>query len=583
MVLVLIGMSKSVFNTAIFGAAFALTLLNLLFSPLARAHTELHNASEIRARLGLDSFLNKDALRNIKIAVLDTGFQGFEANSGVLPRSTELVEKYDWADGNNSLEPTPHGLYMAQIIWALTGNHVDGPQFYLLNTNGLTNLRRATAFAIEHKVDIILYSQNWEYGGNFDGHGFINEIVNEATSHGIIWVNAAGNYGSRVFNGLVARLSDENNCLKFVNKYDRNQISLTLAWNDFQESEDYQTNKDLDLLLVDSRETIIARGDRAQVRLPATVDDRSLPTRRPSAHARERINAVLDRGQYCIRIKNVSKNFAATDTVRVSVMSDNKPEDALEFVDHSPGHEIMIPADNPNVIAVGNLSPQSSRGPTADGRSKPDIVLDLSEARFTDGFISSGTSNSAAYFAGIVAALKSHNTSLSRNDLLELAKKNTHQIRRSGLGLPGTSGTPIIDKLLLWNFERDALLTASNIEGISVDQRLRTLYIDRPPLEAGSLFIESALNYISRGVSPENLRFFIASSHTQDGWSRVDVRVTPNWQTWQTWQTLPHNQQNKDHAPLFLDEQEVNAPWSRWIEVRKTQTTELNWPMPLTP
>jgi hypothetical protein len=88
---------------------------------------------------------------------------------------------------------------MAQIIWAVTGSNPKGPQFFLLNANGPTMLRRAVRFAIEQNVDIILFSASFEGGGNGDGRGSINRIVSEALSEGIIWINAAGNYGRRVF------------------------------------------------------------------------------------------------------------------------------------------------------------------------------------------------------------------------------------------------------------------------------------------------------------------------------------------------------------------------------------------------
>ena len=32
-----------------------------------------------------------------------------------------------------------------------------------------------------------------EFGGNYDGEGFINKIVSEITAYKAIWVNAAGN------------------------------------------------------------------------------------------------------------------------------------------------------------------------------------------------------------------------------------------------------------------------------------------------------------------------------------------------------------------------------------------------------
>jgi hypothetical protein len=97
---------------------------------------------------------------------------------------------------------------MAQIVWAMTGKHAEGPKFFLLNTNGLSNLKAAVEHAIQQKVDLILYSQVWPFGGNFDGTGFLNEQVNRATKEGIIWINAAGNNGNLVHNGYVKRQMD---------------------------------------------------------------------------------------------------------------------------------------------------------------------------------------------------------------------------------------------------------------------------------------------------------------------------------------------------------------------------------------
>ena len=96
-----------------------------------------------------------------------------------------------------------HGRIMAQIVWAVTGSHPDGPRFYLLNANGPTMLRRAVRYAIEQKVDLILFSGTFEGGGNGDGRGPINRIVADALAADILWVNAAGNYGRRVYNGPV--------------------------------------------------------------------------------------------------------------------------------------------------------------------------------------------------------------------------------------------------------------------------------------------------------------------------------------------------------------------------------------------
>src|SRR5947209_7374915 len=73
-----------------------------------------------------------------------------------------------------------HGLAMAQVVWAVTGFHPGGPKFYLLNANGPTMLRRAVRYAIEQKVDIVLFSDVFEGGGNGDGRGPINRAVADA-------------------------------------------------------------------------------------------------------------------------------------------------------------------------------------------------------------------------------------------------------------------------------------------------------------------------------------------------------------------------------------------------------------------
>src|SRR5256885_2009497 len=92
------------------------------------------------------------------------------------------------------------GRTLAQIVWAVTGFNPHGPKFYLLNANGPTMLRRAVRYAIEAKMDIILFSGTFEGGGNGDGRGPINRIIADALAADIIWINAAGNYGGPVFN-----------------------------------------------------------------------------------------------------------------------------------------------------------------------------------------------------------------------------------------------------------------------------------------------------------------------------------------------------------------------------------------------
>ena len=95
-------------------------------------------------------------------------------------------------------------------------------------------------------------------------------------------------------------------------------------------------------------------------------------------------------------------------------------------------HHIIAPADGDSVIAVGNvtsigaISPSSSRGPTSDGRIKPDLVaqgtnvytVDPSDNSSFRG--NSGTSFSAPLAAGAGALVLSYDSTLTPRQLYNI-------------------------------------------------------------------------------------------------------------------------------------------------------------------
>ncbi len=477
-------------KTASFWVFQALAVLGFLASgPRSFGATELYNAQALRDQFGLSAYIGEPGLAKIKIAILDNGFAGFDPKSGTLPTNAELIEKYDGAPLGDSLEPTAHGLYLAEAIWSLTGKAPDGPKFYLLNTAGMTNLRNAVDFSIHHSVDVILYSQNWEYGGNFDGRGFINQVVNEATSHGIIWVNAAGNYHNQVYNGPIP---DSNRCFRFKNRFDSNEVMMVLSWNDFQDTENYQTKKDLDFFVTDSQGHVVAQSDLAQMKLPHD-------TRTPSLHAREITEALLNRGDFCLKIKNISQNFTSSDRIRLTIFSEDKPGDSIDFIDHTSGNEIMVPADNPTVITVGDTSPESAVGPTMDGRTKPDVVLPSVPATFTDGFISSGTSNSAAYVAAIAVAMKGRDASVNRAEVISyidsvVANGNDND----------PDGISLIDPAVVSELERLGGISRADIVKVTVETGRKVLWLRKNPIDLGNLYGNLRNSCGLAGLDPES-------------------------------------------------------------------------------
>jgi hypothetical protein len=419
------------------------------------AAARLADAQEVRIRLGVaPEYTAVRGAERLKIAVLDYGFDGIGTGKRYLPESAEMVEHYDPAfirrfnlgdpEYRKSFEPlNRHGRIMAQIVWAVAGMHPSGPKFYLLNANGPTMLRRAVRYAIEQGVDIILFSGSFEGGGNGDGRGPINRIVDEAMARDIIWINAAGNFGRRVYNGSVNILSDgylrvrsgsDVAALRLRNKADENTVTVTLSWSDYKDVEDAGTDQDLDLFVEDWAGRIIGSGEKVQ------VNGSREPGPNESRNPRERV-VLTDLAAspdlpndpdytYRIRVRARQGRFKSTDRIRVLVTATHDlyfppgsavPEDAIRFVDATGEEELYPPADDPRVLTVGDLSPSSSIGPTADRRVKPEVLLEDSRAYFTDGDVSAGSSNAAAYFAGIVAILKASEPGLKPRHLTRLA------------------------------------------------------------------------------------------------------------------------------------------------------------------
>lgn len=416
-----------------------------------RSASRLLDTETIRKRLGLlPEYAAVSGVEKVRIAVLDHGFDGVDGKKPYLPASTVIVEHYDdafvrrFALGDPAFRKpfTPlnyHGRTMAQIVWAMTGSDPRGPQFYLLNANGPTLFRRAVRYAIEQKVDLVLFSGHFEGAGNYDGRGPINRAVDEAAAAGILWINAAGNAGGRVYNGRVVvgadgwlsfRTGSDPTALRVRNRLDENALTILLTWNDYRDEEDAGTDKDLDLYVEDAEGRVLASSTLRQV--PGDRKAAAGETRNP----RERL-VVTDlpaapERDYRIRIRRHAGTFSETDRLRVQVTGSrsgtipdpktSKPVEALHFLDASGWGEVYPPADHRGVITVGTPSRGSSVGPTSDDRAKPDLFLEDSRARFSNGEESAGSSNAAAFFTGIVAMLKAAEPGLRTAHLLALSR-----------------------------------------------------------------------------------------------------------------------------------------------------------------
>jgi hypothetical protein len=282
------------------------------------------------------------------------------------------------------------------VQWSPQSQH---PRIKLYNANGFSNFTAAVDQAIADRVDMILYSQVWEFGGNFDGGGFINSAVNKATDAGILWINAAGNYAASSWqddirynaNGVVELPFKQQYVRLVVNDADTN-VKITLAWNDFADTKDWRTPRDLDLLLLDSSEREIAASRLIQ-------DGRDHGNDKLySSHARESISTQLQPGIYVLKVVAQSRNFDAQSRFRLAANGAN-----IAFIDQAPEASVMIPADNPSVLTVGSSDDDnSSAGPTQGGLHKPELVAP-SLIEVEGGLTFQGSSTAAAVTAAALA------------------------------------------------------------------------------------------------------------------------------------------------------------------------------------
>lgn len=402
----------------IFSLRLALVATFAATAPAQAQHSPFQNTVWLKQALGFSqksATLPSHPTRAIKVAVLDKGFRGFEKEIGrSLPTRTRYVPGPVVAPTENE---TDHGLRMAQILTDFVsdnGRHPGRLDLRLYNVFGYSNFKAAIEDLIREKVDLVLYSEVWEYGGNHEGKGFFNREVDKAIKAGVLWVNAAGNFALTTWNSPIetlaenwVRLPDQNGSLRVLCRPLRSstcQLRAVLSWNDFKNDVDLGTNKDLDFALTDDLLNILQTSALRQ------IDGRGEPQPGESKYPREIISAEVPAGTFFLRVKNRSLNFSAKDRLRITLDGEG-----LELPSRDRHENLLNPADNPGVITVG--ASDSDRSSLSRKLGKPDLWAP-SSLRLNDGNEFRGSSNSAALVAAALVFGKMENPRLTREQAL---------------------------------------------------------------------------------------------------------------------------------------------------------------------
>jgi hypothetical protein len=362
--------------------------------------------SEGFERIGADAIqpLAMDG-RGVVIAVLDLGFGSTRIpqmqRRGELPPASRLQTmsfdaRWGLAGRNAYGNATNHGELVAQTVY----DFAPAARYLFVNYHTEQEFQAAVEWIIQQRPDVVVHSNSF-IEGTFDGDGDPARAVNRAADAGIAWVNSAGNYAERHWEGPWAD-SDDDDVLDWPGTPGwtfavgpGRPITFALSW----QQDDGAEPTDLDLVL----ERRDATGSWTEV---AASRDAQHDGARPA----ERFTGVPsgDGGEFRLRVLLAG---GPAPSGRLTLFSREIPMSALG--DPAPG-SVPTPGDAEGSITVGAvdwtnnaLKSYSSHGPTDDGRMKPDITAPTNTRVLTatGPRAIGGTSNAAPNAAGAIALI----------------------------------------------------------------------------------------------------------------------------------------------------------------------------------
>lgn len=475
----------------------------------------------------------------ITIAIIDNGFAGLEdPNQEYLPNlqvmdeanatpaailashaQSILVPSFspEWLKthpelGGTTQDPmvdTGHGKIMAVI-----GRSLSEARQILLPGSVPRAFCRSIQMAADLGVNAIVHSKVFETDGNFETpDGPLEQCLEIAARKGILVFNAAGNFAGKVYAGPATEAVSKT--LRLKSNF-RNNIQITLNWNQWGSSFDNSgTDLDFDLILKEEdperpgQFIEVARSAYNQRNIPQKEIDelnktsttekfRRLPFEKLPTNAQDKITLKAGKNYWIeVRQKDHSVQLTDSDRVYVSVYSDTPPQrdtetmrdlDAFEFLDATPGQDMLETAMSKYVISVGANHPASASAP-----GLPHIVMPIYTAQLNDTMRSEGSSEANAFlglgiYPYLQAAANAVDKKLTKADLLSFVTKK-HVTSREIRAARG-QWTP-------HSLESSALqIRAASLEKAPVLRKIYTLVRDRSKGEVKLWKIEDEGRYL---------------------------------------------------------------------------------------
>ena len=367
--------------------------------------------------------------KGVKVGILDFGFQRYSAlvRAGEVPRA---AAQRAFNRAGRVEADTVHGTGCAEII----ADMAPDAELYLAAVNGQDGqIIAAGRWLASQGVDIINFSGGGHYGPH-NGSALLDRFVDSMVrEHGVLWVNAAGNEGTSHWTGMAVDRNGNGLVDSVSSRFpdfiamSGQQFSVMVVWDDWgSDPRRPSSTQDIDAYL-------LAKTPRGLVPVAAS---REIQNGRGEP-AEMMVVREVPRGQVlylALHLKNVSRPVRTHVLVRGARMAPQVP-----------AHSVGIPATAHSALSVGAVDARtdriedfSSRGPTDDGRMKPDVSAPDNTVSVAYGRGGSpgrfpGTSAAAPHVAGFAALLKQQNPSASPSALHAAVRS---QVRPRGRQAP---------------------------------------------------------------------------------------------------------------------------------------------------
>ena len=373
----------------------------------------------------------------VKVGVIHIGFEGFSALMGSELPANVTARCYTargvFTSNLADCETDGHGTVVSETLLDIAPDAT----LYIANPEWEDDLKSTVDWLVAQDVDVINMSLISPWGGPGDGtspdsNSPLNS-VDTAVSGGVMWVNSAGDAARDTWFGTFSD-PDSDRWMNFVGADEANKVRLEagspfqvqLRWNDSWPA----ANIDLDLHLFDEDGNEIVAG---------VVGGNNYQQGNPDQIPYERMEYTPTiSGLYEIKVRR----YNLGNTVPSWVQLQSFTGEDLDY--YTERGSISNPAEsaNPGMLAVGaahywdvnTIASYSSRGPTPDDRTKPDIVGVDCAATSTHGtgntltsgqrYWFCGTSQSSAHIAGLAALVKQRFSEYTPAQIANYLKSN---------------------------------------------------------------------------------------------------------------------------------------------------------------